>query len=243
QGVTVLRVGPAGGVLTETPVLPSSASRVERRWQVGLEPSGDAHVEEGISIRGEAAHNWREHYQSPGERADRYGRVWTGRFPGARLVSVEMPGIADREAPVVVKAVVSVPRFAPLTAAGTLELPVSGRDADFVRTYTRLSTRQQDLVLAYPWQHDEELTYRLPAGWRLRSGGSWGAGGKQIESPFGRFHLEVSADGDRVRVRSSLDVAQARVTPEQYPRFRAFLGEIDAAIGERLIVGPEEAGS
>jgi transglutaminase-like putative cysteine protease len=243
QGVTVLRVGPGGGVLTETPVLPSSASRVERRWQVGLEPSGDAHVDEGISIRGEAAHNWREHYQTPGERADRYGRVWAGRFPGARLVSVEMPAIADRNAPVVVKAAVSVPRFAPLTAAGTLELPVSGRDADFVRTYTRLSTRQQDLVLAYPWQHDEELTYRLPAGWRLRSGGSWGAGGKEIESPFGRFHLEVSGDGDRVRVRSSLDVAQARVTPEQYPRFRAFLGEIDAAIEERLIVGPAEAGS
>ena len=35
----VLRVGPRGSVLTETPVLPSSENRVERRWQVALEPS------------------------------------------------------------------------------------------------------------------------------------------------------------------------------------------------------------
>jgi len=243
QGVMVLRVGPRGGVLTETPVLPSSASRVERHWQVALEPSGDAHIDESIAIAGEAAHNWREHYQTPGERAERYGRVWAGRFPGARLASVEMPGIGDRNAPVVVKAAVAVPRFGQITARGTVELPVSGRDADFVRTYTRLSTRQQDLVLAYPWQHDEELTYHLPTGWRLLGGGLTGQNAREIKSAFGRFHLDVSADGDVVRVRSFLDVAQARVSPDQYPRFRAFLGEIDTAIEERLLVGPPEAGS
>ncbi len=243
QGVMVLRVGPAGGVLTETPVLPSSASRVERHWQVALESSGDARINEAIAIRGEAAHNWREHYQTPGERVERYGRVWAGRFPGAELMSVEMPGIGDRNAPVIVKAAVSVPRFGHLTAKGEIELPMGGRDADFVRTYTRLSTRQQDLVLAYPWQHDEELTYRLPPGWRLLGGGLNGQTPREIQSAFGRFHLDVSADGDRVRVRSFLDVARARVAPDQYARFRAFLGEIDAAIEERLLVGPPEAGS
>ncbi len=243
QGVMVLRVGPRGGVLTETPVLPSSASRVERRWQIALEPSGDAHIDESIAIAGEAAHNWREHYQTAGERVERYGRVWAGRFPGARLASVEMPGIGDRNLPVVVKAAVAVPRFGQITTRGTVELPVSGRDADFVRTYTRLSTRQQDLVLAYPWQHDEELTYHLPAGWRLLGGGLTGQSAREIDSTFGRFHLDVSTDGDVVRVRSFLDVAQARVAPDQYPRFRAFLGEIDAAIEERLLVGPPEAGS
>ena len=33
-----LRVGPHGSVLVETPLLPSSDSRVERRWQVAIEP-------------------------------------------------------------------------------------------------------------------------------------------------------------------------------------------------------------
>jgi transglutaminase-like putative cysteine protease len=243
QGAMVLRVGPQSAVLTQTPVLPSSASRVERHWQVALDSSGDARVEEALSIRGQAAPNWREHYQTPGERAERYGRVWAGRFPGARLASVEMPGIGDRNAPVVVKAAISVPRFGQTTASGALELPVSGRDADFVQTYTRLSTRAQDLVLAYPWQHDEELTYRLPAGWRLLGGGFPGQTAREIRSSFGHFHLDVSSDGDVVHVRSFLDVAQTRITPSDYPRFRAFLGQIDAAIEARLLVGRPEAGS
>src|SRR5580692_2300737 len=243
QGVMVLRVGPHGGLLTETPVLPSSASRVERRRQVAVDVAGDARIDESLSIRGAAAANWREHYQTPGQRAERYGRVWDGRFPGARLASVEMPAIGDRDAPVTVRASVNVPRFGQPSSRKSLELPVSGRDPDFVRTYARLSARRQDLVLAYPWQHDEELTYRLPAGWRILNGGLGGDAAREVQSAFGRFHLEVSADGDVVRVRSFLDVARARIAPDEYARFRSFLGEIDAAIEARLVVGPGEAGS
>jgi transglutaminase-like putative cysteine protease/tetratricopeptide (TPR) repeat protein len=243
QGVMVLRVSPHGGVLTETPVLPSGASRVERRWQVAVDAAGDAHIDESLSIRGAAAANWREHYQTPGQRSERYGRVWNGRFPGARLASVEMPAIGNRDAPVAVRSTVIVPRFGQPMSRRSLELPVSGRDADFVRTYARLSSRRQDLVLAYPWQHDEELTYRLPAGWRILDGGLGGEGGREVESAFGRFHLEVSADGDVVRVRSFLDVVRSRIAPDEYARFRAFLGEIDAALQAKLVVGPGEAGS
>ena len=236
QGVMVLRVGPRGGVLTQTPVLPSSESRVERRWQIAVEASGDGHVDEELIIHGQAAPNWREHYQSAGERLDRYGRVWSGRFSGARLVSLDMPGIGDRNAPVTVRAAVQVPRLARLAAGGTLELPVTGRDGDFVRTYARLSARHQDLVLAYPWQHDEEIVYRLPAGWRIAPGGAPAA--RTIDGPFGRFHMDVEQDGDRVRVRSTLDVTRARIAPADYARFRAFLGEVDAALGERVTVAP-----
>jgi cellulose synthase operon protein C len=240
QGVMVLRVGPTGGTLTETPILPASASRVERRWDIAVEAGGDAHVDESLTIRGQAAPNWREHYQSAGERADRYGRVWTGRFPGARLTAVDMPGIGDREAPVVVKATVSVPRFGQPRGVAAVELPITGRDPDFVRTYARLSERHHDLVLAYPWQHDEELVYRLPPGWTVAAGGLPAGAARDVESAFGRFHLDVRADGGVVHVRSFLDVEKARVAPDEYPRFRAFLGEIDSLMQERLLIGPKD---
>ena len=114
----MLRVGPRGSVLTQTPVLPSSENHVQRRWQVALEASGDARVDEELIIRGQAAPNWREHYQTEGERKDRYGRVWSGRFSGARLDSVAMPGIEDRNAPVTVRAGVTVPRLARASGGG-----------------------------------------------------------------------------------------------------------------------------
>ncbi len=241
QGVVVLRVGPRGSVLTETPVLPSGENHVQRRWQVALEASGDARVDEELIIQGQAAPNWREHYQTEGERKDRYGRVWSGRFPGARLDSVSMPGIEQRNAPVTVRAGVTVPRLARVSGAGALDLPVTGRDADFVRTYARLSARRQELVLGYPWQHDEELSYRLPTGWRLAAGTP--PARRSIDGPFGRFSLDVEIDGGVLRVRSSLNVTQARIKPEDYPRFRAFLLEVDAALGSPIGVSAPEGPS
>jgi transglutaminase-like putative cysteine protease len=238
QGVMALRVGAQGAVLVETPVLPSSESRVDRRWQAAIEPNGDAHVDEQLIIKGQAAPNWREHYQTPGERQERYGRVWSGRFPGARLAAVDMPRIEDRNTPVTVQASVNVPRLARPSGTGALELPVTGRDADFVRTYARLSARRQDLVLAYPWQHDEELSYRLPAGWRLAAGTPTAA--RVVDSPFGSFRLDVAGDRGTVRVRSSLNVTRARIAPADYAKFRAFLLEVDAVLNSPLGVVAEE---
>jgi transglutaminase-like putative cysteine protease len=247
QGVMVLRVGPAGAVLAETPVLPSSQNRVQRRWQVDLTPAGDAHVVEDLTIRGQAAPDWREHYQTPGERAERYGKVWTARYPGARLTSIDMPHIDERDVPVTVHAVADVPRFGvPLGAAavggegargGGVSLPVTVREADFARTYARLSARRQDLVIAYPWQHDEELWYRIPKGWQLEGGPIT----RELSGPFGRFRLEAKVEGDGgLRVRSFLDVTRFRIAPEDYASFRGFLGEIDGALAERLVIVPRE---
>jgi cellulose synthase operon protein C len=240
QGVMVLRVGPGGAALVQTPVLPSSQNRVQRRWQVDVGPSGDARIVEDLTIRGQAAPDWREHYQTPGERSERYGKVWTARYPGSRLASIDMPGIDDRNVPVSVHAVAEVPRFGQSGAggdapAGALSLPVTVREADFARTYARLSARRQELVIAYPWQHDEELSYRIPDGWHLEGGPLK----REIDGPFGRFRLEVTPErAGTVRVHSFLDVTQFRIAPEDYARFRAFLGEIDGTLAERLIISP-----
>jgi hypothetical protein len=107
------------------------------------------------------------------------------------------------------------------------------RDADFSRTYARLSERKEDLIIAYPWQHDEELVFRLPAGWEVASLPP----SRSTESPFGKFQLEITTERPgEVRVRSLLDVTQHRIAPADYPRFRAFLGEIDAALAGRIAI-------
>ncbi|HVZ74644.1 MAG TPA: DUF3857 domain-containing protein, partial [Polyangia bacterium] len=236
QGVLVLRVSAAGAHLVETPVLAAETNKVARGWRVALAATGDARVEEDLEIHGAAAPDWRAHYQTPGERAERYGRVWEARSPGTRLVSVEMPDLEDRDAPVKIHAVADVPRLAVPVGEGALALPLAVREADFVRTYARLSTRREDLVLDYPWTHEEEITYALPAGWAVRSG----ATPREIVTPFGRLHVAVEViDGGRVRVKSSLAVTRGRIAAADYAAFRAFLGEIDAVFAGRVIVGAE----
>lgn len=236
QGVMGLRVSARGATLIETPILPSNQNRASRTWTVDLSAGGAARIAETLVITGQAAPEWRQHYQTAGERLDRYAKVWSGRYPGANLISVEMPGLGDRNQPVTVKATASVPRLGQSSDGVTFDLPVTVREADFSRTYARLSQRKYDLVIAYPWQHDEELTYRLPPGTRV---GRLPAG-LVAESPFGRFRLEISVDDGRVvRVRSALDITRHRLTPAEYPRFRQFLGDIDAALGDRIVVQKE----
>src|SRR6185503_4088541 len=70
QDIPVLQV--STGKLVRTPVLPAERNLVTTDWKVALDPSGDARVTEQLGITGEAAHGWREHYQSPGERIEKY---------------------------------------------------------------------------------------------------------------------------------------------------------------------------
>jgi transglutaminase-like putative cysteine protease len=238
QGVMVLRVSARTATLAETPVLPSSANRALRRWTVDLEASGAARVEEVVTISGQAAPEWREHYQTPGERRERFGKVWNGRFPGATLESLQMDGVEDRNRPVIARSLASVPRLADAAGPGTLRLTASAREVDFVRSYARLSARKHELLVAYPWQHEEELLYRVPAGWHVVGLPE----AKHAESGFGRFRLEISTDkaGREVKVHSVVDVVKNRIAPADYAAFRNFLGAIDGAFGQTIVIRRDE---
>jgi transglutaminase-like putative cysteine protease/tetratricopeptide (TPR) repeat protein len=237
QGVTALRVNARGATLVETPVLPSTSNLAARSWKATLAADGSARIEEQLKVTGQAAPEWREHYQTPGERQERFAKVWNARYPGATLESVTITGAEDRNQPVVATSVVDVPRLAEPMGPNRLRLAISAREGDFVRTYARLSSRRQEYLMGYPWQHREELRFRLPEGWHV-------AGlpdGREQQSPFGRFRLEVSElpEGREVLVRSSIDVSRHRVPPGEYAAFRAFLGSLDAALRQSLLLEHE----
>jgi hypothetical protein len=64
---------------------------------------------------------------------------------------------------------------------------------------------------------------------------------RQQQSPFGRFRLEVSEaeQGREVVIRSSIDVSRHRIPPGEYAAFRAFLGALDAALRQSLLLEKE----
>jgi cellulose synthase operon protein C len=247
QGATALRVSARGVELVETPVLPARDNRADRRWVAELEPGGGARVEEVVTVSGQAAPEWREHYQTPGERQERLGKVWSARFPGAVVDEVTVDGTEDRNQPVVARSVAHLPRLAEPVGDRVLRLPVTTREADFVQTYARLSRRKHSYLMGYPWQHDEELRFRLPEGWHVASLPD----PREARSQFGRFRLEIRApapgqgggrEGREVRevvVRSQIEVTQHLVPPGDYPAFRAFLGTLDGALRQTLVLERE----
>jgi hypothetical protein len=230
----VLRVSPSTATLTETPVFPAAANRGSRSWKVDVDQEGGARIAESLTLTGQAAPEWRSHYQTPGERQERFSKVWSGRYPGARVESLSFEGIEDRNQPVTVRSEVQVPRIGESRAGKEIYLPVTAREADFVRSYARLSQRRHELQIAYPWLHEETLTFHLPEGWRV----SRRPAARHEHSGFGRFELDVtpSEDGRTLQVRSTIQVDKYRIGPDDYGAFRKFLGSIDGALGERIVL-------
>ncbi len=233
QDTMALRVSPRGIKLVRTPLLPAASNLARRTWTADLRGDGAAHIAEELSVAGQAAHEWRAHYQTPGERMERYAKVWNGRFAGAQLEKVRMD-LDDRNQPVRVTAVVNVPHFGESREPGTMDLPMSSREADFTRTYARLGERRWPLVLGYPWHHQEQVTYHLPPGARIVRAPST----HTIASPFGSFTstVETPADSGGITIKSEIVVDQSRIARNDYAAFRAFLRDIDAALSERVVV-------
>ena len=232
QETMALRVSAKGATLVRTPLLPAGGNQARRTWAVDLHNDGSASITEDLTITGQAAHEWREHYQTEGERRERYAKVWNGRYAGSVLDEVDM-NLGDRNRPVAVHALVRVPRLGESRAPRQMDFPLSSRDADFTSTYARLGRRQWPLVLGYPWRHEEEVSYRLPDGAEVvRAPAS-----RKIASRFGEFTLTLE-DTRRgvVAVRTALVVDKSRIEPSEYPAFRAFLRDTDALLAERLIV-------
>jgi tetratricopeptide (TPR) repeat protein len=237
QGVMVLRVSNTGTVLARTPVLPASANRADRDWKIVVNRDGSARIDETVTIKGQAAQEWRLHYQTPGEREQRYAKVWNGRYAGTQLQVVDMDGgVEDRNLPVVVHAKALVPHMAQPQERGEFNLPSSSRETDLTQTYARLGTRRWPLVLGFPWQHQEVLHYRFPEGYRLlRAPHS-----RKLTSAFGSFEFEVKGtDGRSVTVRSLLSMERDRIAPGEYAEFRAFLRQIDNLLGQPLVMAED----
>jgi len=235
QDTMVLHVSAHGARLLRTPILAAETNTASRTWQVDLHADGSARVTEDVVVRGQAAHEWRSHYQTEGERRERYGKVWSGRFAGAVLDEVTMD-VSDRNRPASVHATVNVPQLGEVLPSGEMRLPTSSREADFTSTYARLGKRRWPLVLAYPWRHEEHVLYRLPVGAHVARAPS----SCKLESPFGTFSLDVKAGDGTVAIDSTLVVKQTRIEPSSYAAFRSFLRDIDAALAERMLVALEQ---
>jgi tetratricopeptide (TPR) repeat protein len=235
QDIPVLQVN--AGKLVRTPVLPPERNRVATTWRVALDASGAAIVDEQLGISGEAAHEWRQHYQSPGERNEKYEQAWNGKHPGAKIAALEMM-LDDLEKPVEVHAGIEVPHWARPEGEGaqaTLVLPALGREADMLRSYARLSSRKHDLVLGYPWRQEERVVVTLPPGYSPRRLPE----SRTAQAPFGTFQITVEAKAGQVVVTATLEVKRHRIAQADYAAFRSFCAEVDAAVAQNLVLGKD----
>jgi tetratricopeptide (TPR) repeat protein len=228
QGVAVLHVDE--GVLRQTPIDGPTGARLENELDLRLHRDGSAEGEDHRRVGGAVAAAWRQHYQSPGERRERLEKSWSQRSPGAEVLSIELPALADRERPVELRAKLRLPRAA-REEPGGLALPILLREPQLLGAFGRLSSRRHALELPEAFTEIERVRVRLPPGARARVPGV-----VRIESRFGAFTLEATPAprGDEVRLEARTILNTRRVAPADYAAFRSFLADIDRAVGGEL---------
>lgn len=232
QGVTVLRVGPDDVTLTRTPVLEASANLRSREVTLRLDADGGGEVDVTETIRGVEAPGYRNRYQAEGLREERLGRAMRGLFPGLELSEHAFENLDDFDRPASLSFEGRAPQLAVRDGRNLRVSPTVLHDLS--RNLAPASTRRLPLDLGLRSAYQETRRVVLPRGYTASELPEDGA----AESEFGRLAIRVERDGREVRATTEFALNVDRVSPAQYPAFRAWVEQADRLLRQRITLSP-----
>jgi hypothetical protein len=205
-----------------------------RTLAVQLANDGSARIDGNEIVQGAEAATFREYYQAPGTRGERFERNLAGTYPGLKLESQRFEQLDNLEQPVRFSYRISVPQLARWDG-DELKLEPSVLH-DLTQEMARLPERIHSLDLQGNRVYKEERNVRVPAGLRLSE---IPPGGK-ASSEFGRLDLSFVASGSTLTAHTEFVLLRDRITPEQYPAFRRWVEAADQVLKQRIGLRKEQ---
>lgn len=229
----VLVVDPGGGSqIGVTPPGRAEDNVTRSEYEVLLSGSGVAQVTGRTSVSGVAAPDYRRAYQAAATRKQTFEQAWARSFPGLSVKGLELSDLTELETDVQLRFSLEVPRYAQVDGE-RLSFSPFGEGRTYVESYAPLSARKQDLVLAYPWVNFFTYRYSLPAGMPAQELPS----DVDVKGPFGTVSLTYRKEGDRLVAEGQVKLDRSKVSAQEYPEFRRFMGEIDQALARKVKIG------
>jgi hypothetical protein len=102
-----------------------------------------------------------------------------------------------------------------------------------VASFASLSSRNQDIRMHVRSTLEDEIVVHLPPSLKVKTLPE----PSQQETPFGAFMISAEASGGKVTVKTRVAFQKTRITPAEYPAWRAFCEAADRAFSQRLVVG------
>ncbi|MEP7125985.1 MAG: DUF3857 domain-containing protein [Byssovorax sp.] len=235
RDAVALQINEGKAKLVRLPQAPPEASTTKRKIDVTVGPDGSGQFTIEMLVTGAYAPDWRQRYLAEGTRRERAGRDLGRELGSVELAAgksgIEVNDLEDEEQPVKLHARGKALTFA-RREGDAFSLP-AGPTHDLVADYASLSKRALDVDLRALSLREDEWTIHLPAGTRiLRSPVA-----TQLDSPFGSFVITFDSSAGKVMVKTALAFKKARITPSEYPAFRAFCEAADRAFGQRMTIG------
>lgn len=236
QGAQVLIVKNGGGFqVRQTPVLDAKHNAILTTSAVDLRQE-TARVDASTVVTGDFAASYRRAYETEQSRQDLFGRQLTRDYPGARVTWLQFGDLADLEQDVKLAYRYEIPSLGQRDAKTLRVLPAL-RPANLSQRLAPWPKRDQPLELGHPYLNHEVYQITLPRGAQperaLRD--------VSLSSDFGTFALSLrwkaqsNTEPPVLTVEMKLEMKRHTVTAQEYPALRAWLGEIDQALGTDLV--------
>jgi len=228
----VLIVEPDGkSRFTTIPEAQAEDNVTDVQLELSLRPGGAAEVKGESRVRGSAAPEYRRSYQSSATRKTTFEQGWSQTFPGLSVdtVSISDPTRLDQD--VALDYTLSIPRYAEAGGDSLRFLPFGSRRG-YLETYAGLAERRGDLVLDSPSVNRFTFRYRLPSGWSVEGLPP----DVTTETPFGRLTVRYVVEPGGLVCKGELAFTRDRISAQDYPAFRAFVAQVDQALGRKVSI-------
>ncbi len=178
----------------------------------------------------------RQTYENPAKAKEIVDRTLVNRYPGAQSMNIELSDVKDYSTPEHLSYELTIPQFASKQGEQWV-IPATLYEEKISQHYARLSKREFDLVLHYPWENTNALSITFPE----TPENLVLPVDREVESEFGLYKRTIQQEANRVIIRETLMFQPIRVPKEKYQDFREFCRMIDLYQEEKMYVDRNES--
>lgn len=235
-GTQSLVIDPVSGEYTfrEIPFQGPDKHRLTSQLEVDLLADGSARGLYSLEAKGRGGSAIRVASRDAELFQQAVQRIASGLVPNASTSGVSVVEAKDLRQPVKLRALLEAKTFA--RAEGDtlrVKVPTSWNP----RSQFSLASRRHALVLGAPFTDEAHVSVTLPEGFEVKKLPASGS----LEQTCLKLDRTVSQRGRTVTSRAVFQVTCERVTPAEYPAYRAKVDEMMRLLEDELVVGPAGA--
>lgn len=241
-GATTLIVSPETGELKTIPFRGPEANFAKEQHAVKVKPDGGADIKS--IFEGTGDFNWlhRQSMATKGRRQEVMEQRLGKHFTGAKVKKVTCSDLENLDEPVKVEVEYGVPKVFQKSTGGYAIDEIRSWLFDSIYTggqkissFAAKEARDFDVVLEVPSGVEEDITYELPAGMDVKSLPK----ATELKSEFGTYTRTYTLEKGKLHAIRKFSMKTNRIPRESYEEFRKFVGEIEKAENERVILSKE----
>jgi tetratricopeptide (TPR) repeat protein len=206
------------------------------RTVMEVDLTGEEPVARGtMEAHGANAVYFRQSLEDPERRDEVLEEQLADEFPGARLVSAKYDDLSNLEKPTKVEFTFEGGQLLRDDGRRKFVLPV-GRQKNLLDAYAKQAKRDQDLSIRVPFANETQIRYRLGGTKTIEEMPR----GTEKKSKFGSLKIDYQKDGEDLIVDVRYSIDTQRVAVEDYPEFRKFMADVNAALNDSIAIGSAE---